>query len=267
MTHTPTEAERQQRLVRALWHPADAAALQGWLRPSPAAGPGLAAYRGNAAAIADRALASAYPTVAALVGTETFAALARDLWQQHAPARGDLGEWGAALPEIIAANAALAGEPYLADSARLDWCVHIASRAADAPTALPALDALASAAPDALRLVLRPGCALLASAWPVATLWQAHQGEGEGKGEDRFAQARAALAAGRGEQAFVWRDGFAVRVDALDAASAAFTAGVLAGASLAAALDAAGSAFAFDQWLAQALRRRWLTAVQPLEPR
>jgi hypothetical protein len=262
MTSTEHEALRQHMLVRVLWREAEPDELRGWLRqPAAAAGHGLAAYRGNAGAIAERALAGAYPTVAALVGDEAFAALARDFWQHDAPERGDLGEWGATLPDFIAASAALASEPYLADSARLDWCVHQATRAADAPAAPPALDALAGIALETLRLRLRPGCALLTSTWPVAAIWQAHQSDAP----DRFDDVRAAFAAGRGDHAFVWRDGFAVQVDALDGASAAFTRSVLGGASLADALDAAGDGFAFDQWLARALRQRWLVALQPME--
>lgn len=264
MTDAQREIVRQQLLVSALWRKTDPAALQGWLRKAPtAAAHGLGAYRGNADAIAERALAGAYPTLAALVGEEAFAALARDFWQRQAPERGDLGEWGAALPEFIAASVALASEPYLADSARLDWLVHRASRATDAPEEPPALEALADGAAEDLRLLLRPGCALLSSAWPVAAIWQAHQRDGE----DRFAEVRAAFAAGRGDNAFVWRDGFAVRVDALDDASAAFTRSMHLGASLADALDAAGDGFAFDQWLVQALQKRWLVAIQPMDPR
>ena len=263
MTDAQREALRQQLLVGTLWRDADPSALQGWLRQEPpAAAHGLTAYRGNAGAIAERALAGAYPTVAALVGGEAFAALARDFWQHHAPERGDLGEWGAALPEFIAANAMLASEPYLADSARLDWCVHQASRAADALQAPPALDALVDGAAEAVRLLLRPGCALISSAWPVAAIWQAHQTDAQ----DRFDDVRAAFAASRGDHALVWRDGFAVRVDALDDASAAFTCSVLGGATLAEALDDAGEGFAFDQWLVQALRKRWLVALQPSGP-
>ena len=257
------EAQRQQWLLRALWRDVNAdASAPGWLSGTPAGQQrGLHAYRVNAAAAAERALAIAYPTVAALIGAAAFGALARDLWRQHPPERGDLGEWGARLPDLIGASAALAGEPYLADSARLDWCVHCASRAADAPAAAPALDALATHSPDALRLVLRPGCALLSSPWPVVALWCAHQG----MDADRFDAAREALAAGRGEHAFVWRDGFEARVQALDDAAAGFTQAVLCGATLARALDAAHPAFAFDRWLVQALRQHWLVAVQTLQ--
>jgi putative DNA-binding protein len=261
------EALRQRLLLGALWRDTPPDALQGWLRqpPGAAAPPGLAAYRANAGAIAERALAGAFPTVAALVGAESFAALARDCWQQHPPVRGDLGEWGAALPDVITAQAALASEPYLADSARLDWLVHLAARAADGPEAPPALEALAHDPPEALRLVLRPGCALLASAWPVGTIWHAHQPAQE-PGGDRFAAVRAAFAEERSEQVFIRRDGFAVRIDALDEHAAAFSAAVLRGASLAVALDAAGDGFAFDQWLLRAVQQRWLVAIQAFPP-
>jgi hypothetical protein len=36
--------------------------------------------------------------------------------------------------------------------------------------------------------------------------------------------------------------------------------------SLADALDAAGDGFAFDTWLAQALRQGWLRAIEPRPP-
>lgn len=256
------EAERQQLLLRTLWRDAPADALQGWLREARTGAnrAGLAAYRANAGAIAERALAGAFPTVAALVGDDSFAGLARDFWQRHPPVRGDLGEWGAALPAFISGIAALESEAYLADSARLDWLVHQASRAADGPDAAPALNALAEHAPEALHLALRPGCAVLTSAYPVAAIWQAHQHAGD----DRFAAVREAFAAARAEMAFIWRDGFAVRVEALEAPAGAFSAAVLRGESLAAALDAAGEQFAFDHWLLQALQQRWLVAVQPL---
>lgn len=262
------EAARQQWLLRALWRTHEPAPpAEAWLRESPTRQQrGLQAYRVNAAASAERTLAIAYPTVAALIGQASFAALARDLWRRHAPEQGDLGEWGSALPDFIAASESLASEPYLADSARLDWLVHLASRAADAPEAPPALDALAADAPESLRLVLRPGCALLSSAWPLAAVWQAHQ-PSAGQGDERFDNVRAMFADGRGEHAFVWRDGFVVRVDAHDAGSAEFTRAVIDGESLEKALDAAADTFAFDQWLVQALLQRWLVAVQPVRPR
>src|SRR5690349_10791447 len=56
--------------------------------------PGLAAYRGNLGATAERALAAAFPTVQRSVGEIAFAALAREHAREVPPTLGDLGEWG-----------------------------------------------------------------------------------------------------------------------------------------------------------------------------
>ena len=91
-----SEAQRQQRLLQQLWQPAPDAALTVWLRDAPAAqARGLRAYRANAQATAARALAAAYPTVAALVGADTFGQISHRHWLQQPPQRGDLAEWGA----------------------------------------------------------------------------------------------------------------------------------------------------------------------------
>jgi hypothetical protein len=253
------EALRQQMLLRAIWRDAAPGTLKGWARPAARADVdrGLQAYQANAGALAARALASAFPTIAELVGEESFGALARDFWHHHGPERGDIGEWGAALPAFIAASPQLASEPYLADSARLDWQVHGASRAADAAESAPDLDVLARADPVRIQLRLAPGAACIDSRWPVVSIWQAHQA----RAEDRFATVRAAFQAQHGEHAFVWRAGFHVQVERIDDATLAFMRALLDQRSLADALDLSGSGFAFDQWLVRALPARWIAAI------
>jgi hypothetical protein len=255
------EAERQRLLLALLHGDASLAGAPGWLRDGRAgsvrAERGLLAYRANAGASAERGLAAAYPTVRLLIGDANFAALSRALWHAQPPLRGDLAMFGDALPAYIAASAQLADEPYLADCARLEWVLHRCEMAADAGDAPSGLELLARHDPDGLRLELRPGSALCSSRFPVATLWAAHHSDEP----DRFAPARRALAAGQGEHAFVWRQGWRAQVLRLDAAEAAFTAAVLNGSSLAQALTAAGEGFDFAAWLTQALQRSWLTAA------
>ncbi len=251
------EALRQQMLLRALWRDARPGVLAGWTRGGERFERGLQAYQANAGALAQRALAAAYPTIEQLLGAESFAALARAFWHRHGPVCGDLARWGAALPAFIADDAQLAGEPYLADTARLDWAVHAAETAADAAPEVRGLALLAAHDPAQLWLRLRPGTALLVSPHPVARIWQAHRNSGG----DRFADVQAAFAAGLGERALVWRAGWPVRVEALAPGPAAFMAAVLNGAALGAALDAAGPDLDFQAWLAQALRLGWLAGV------
>ena len=256
----PSEAQRQQQLLAVLRGDAPPQALNGWLRDDPArAQRGLQAYVAHAGALAERALAAAYPTIAELVGAPAFAALARACWRAHPPERGDVAQWGGALSGFIAADAQLAGEPYLADVARLDWAVHCAEQASDAGEAEAALglDRLASDDPDRLWLHLAAGTALLASPHPVATIWLAHRSSAA----ERFAPVRAAFVRGAGEQALVWRQGYKAQVTALPEAAAGFTRAVLACVSLGQALDGAGPDFAFEPWLLAALQQGWLASV------
>jgi hypothetical protein len=258
------EAARQRALMAALCHDIELAELSPWLRAGsagmPSAGRGLLAYRANAGASAERALAAAFALLRQLIGAESFAALARSLWQQQPPAHGDLAQFGAALPAFIEGSAELAEEPYLADCARLDWALHRCEMAADGPAAPQGLELLGSHDPADLNLVLRPGSALVSSRFPVATIWAAHRGDEP----DRFAPVRLALAAAQAEHAWVWRQGWRGQVLRLDDADAAFTGAVLGGSSLAQALNAPADDFDFGAWLTRSLQGGWLTAVVAL---
>ncbi len=252
------EALRQQMLLRALWADARPGVVAGWVRDAPPrAARGLRAYRANAGALAERALTAAYPTVALLVGEESFAALARALWFDRPPQCGDIATWGDGLAGYIAAAPQLADEAYLPDVARLDWAVHIAEQAADCAPA-SGLERLAEADPSHVLLRLADGLALCRSAHPVASIWQAHRSTAA----DRFAGVREAFASGRGETALVWRDGYQAVVQALPEAEVRFVQALLDGQALAPALDAAGTDFAFDRWLVQALQGGWLRGIE-----
>lgn len=252
------EALRQQLLLRALWRDAPTTAVQGWLRGTPQARRrGLQACQANAGALAERALAAAFPTVAQLLGDEAMAGLARAFWRADAPVQGDLATWGAGLPQFMAVDPQLAAEPYLADVARLDWALHRAAGAADDDAPPAGLDLLATADPATLRLQLRAGHAVLQSAHPVHTLWAAHQDTRP----DRFAPVRAALAAGQGEALRVRRQGLQPVAERISAADAGFEQALLHGRSLATALHAAGTGFDFEAWFITTLQHGSLAAV------
>lgn len=255
------EAERQQRLLQALW-PAEASRLPGAGRAATGGlatvglAQGLQAYRANAGAAAERALAAACPTVQQLVGHEAFAGIARTLWQRHPPRHGDLAQWGADLPGFLAADPALQDEPCLADVARLDLAVHRAELAADATLDPATLGRLADHEPESLWLQLAPGAAIVVSAYPVARIWQAHRHDGA----DRFVAVRAAFEAGQGDHALVWRPGWRGEVVRLEPPETGFMQALLQGLSLGAALDAAPD-LDFNAWLQRALQLQWLADV------
>jgi hypothetical protein len=162
--------ELQARMGAALRH-ADheavaATALQGDAAPVMRR---LAIYRGNVVASVTRALRAHYPVCAAFVGDAFFDALARAYWCEHPSQSGDLGLYGAALADFLEHFTPVRDNLQLAclpDLARLEWAVHVAGSAADAPpepiTREPAL-------------LWMPGTQVLAAQHPVADLWQAHQ--------------------------------------------------------------------------------------------
>jgi Putative DNA-binding domain len=195
-----------------------------------------------------------------MLGAEDFARLAREFWQAHQPERGDLGEWGEALPQWIESHAGLAQWPWLADAARLDFALHCNERAADAVADLASLHRLESSDPAGLRVVLMPGTALIESRWPLVLIHRAHQLEGEAAAA-AFAEVREAMAAERGEAAFVVRQGWRGVVHSLDVPTACFTRELLAGADLSSALQGAGAAFDFAAWLGTSVGEGWLKGV------
>ncbi|HWH84474.1 MAG TPA: DNA-binding domain-containing protein [Burkholderiaceae bacterium] len=256
------EARRQQALLAALAAGGGTAAPDLALRESAArALRGLDAYRANADAIAERTLASTFPTVRAMLGDADLAPLAAEFRRAHPPQHGDLGEWGDALPAWLDTHAGLARWPWLGDTARLDLARHRCERAADTVFEAESLGRLASDDAAQLRLVLMPGTALLRSRWPIAAIHRAHALDGD-TAQAAFAELRAAIEQARAEQVLIARRGWRAEVYALDAAGADWIESLLAGRDLASALERAGAGFDFAAWLADALRAGWLKGVE-----
>lgn len=210
-------------------------------------------YRGNLSATWRRTLGQAYPVVLALVGEQFFGGLARAYGRQYPSDSADLNEFGERFADFLSSFPPAAELPYLPDMARLEWAVHLAHYAADAQSLTP--EALAALHPDQLearRFSLHPACALLASNWQVAALWQAHQeGEGQGMFPHEMQVASCAL---------VCRVRWKAQVLVVDAAAHAALLVLQQGQTFGAALDAAFERDpAFDlaahlrQWLAHAV--------------
>lgn len=212
---------------------------------------GLAAYQANGHASAQRSLLAAYPVVAALVGEDSFDAMARAFWHRHPPERGDLAQRGERLAGFIEADSQLADVPYLADVARVEWALHRAAAAPDA-TASPATFALLSSTdPDQLTLCLPPGTAVLVSAWPVASLVTAHL-----HADPSMDSVAARVQAGQGECAVVWRQGLRARVAPCTPAEAALLQALLGEGSLLGSLNealAVDAGFDLGPWLQAAV--------------
>lgn len=165
LTHAlAREALRQQALMTAIHD-----------TPLPEDSPGLRAHRGHQRVVAGQLLNSVYPRVALMVGEDTLAQLAWQLWRQKPPTSGDLGEWGSALPELltdlVAHDADWQPWACLPELARLEWACHHCERAAELVPDLSSLSLLGDAEPQEITIDLPPALRIMASHWPWADLW------------------------------------------------------------------------------------------------
>ena len=168
---------RRSHFARALLDPqAQApAGLVAWNRSDP--GKRFAVYRNNVVVSLIEALKSKFPVVAALVGDDFFAAMARAYISVDPPRSPILALYGDTFPSFVSGFAPARELAYLADVARLEALRLRAYHAADA-RALGA-GAFAALVPDDLDGViirLHPSVGLIASDYAVFSLWAAHNG-------------------------------------------------------------------------------------------
>jgi hypothetical protein len=205
--------------------------------------------------LAERALTAAYPVVAQLVGGASFGDLARALWHAHPPLQGDLALWGDALPEFLHASAQLQDEPYLPDVARAEWALHCAATAADAQPDPVSLALLTTQDPARLQLVLAPGCVVVGSNWPLASLLLAHL-----QGQPSLAEVGAQVRARLPQEVVVWREGPRPRVRQALPGEAGCLRSLLGGQALAQALDSA-PLLDFPKWFPMAMQTALVLGV------
>lgn len=134
---------------------------------------GLAVYRNNIRSALSKALAAKFPVVEKLVGEEFFKFLAHEYFHAHPPASQLIMNYGDALPAFLENFEPASSAPYLADIARLEIAWLESYHAPDAaPLAPEALTAAIGDSPTQLRFDLHPSLRLVASQWPVASIWR-----------------------------------------------------------------------------------------------
>ncbi len=194
----------------------------------------LAVYRNAVRVRLKDALADVYPVLRRLVGDDCFDGMANEYLRRHPPREGWLQSFGAHMAALCADLPVLAGLPYLADVARLEWARQLAWQA---PSATPlGLDAFAAVPPTeqaAVCLDLRPGSALLPSAYPVARIFEVNQPDYTG--DDTVVLSQGA------QTVLIIRRDTTVRVELLAPAEAALLTVLAEGATLGQALHAAVS--------------------------
>lgn len=206
----------------------------------------LQIYRNHHRVSLAGALSACFPVVERLVGTECFAALARQFVETRPPRAGQLLDYGRGFPTYLAGAQALTGLEYVAEVAALEWLRQEAYHAEDAPRLhLARLAEVPPAAQEDLRLGLHPSVRLLRSPYPVVSIWRTNHHDAEPEVVN--------LASG-GENALVWRSAAGIEVRGVDAATAALIGLLQSGEPFSLACEAAlNRSGAFDP--GQALAR------------
>jgi hypothetical protein len=167
----PSLRELQAEFARALLAPGgrlDYHVVAAGLAPARRFG----VYRNNVMFSLRRVLEGNFPATRRASGEARFRAAAEAFIRACPPTRPQLHVWGGDFPAFLGRHPATAARPWLVDLARLEWAREEVYYAADAPPLAPErLAGLGEAEAEALRLELHPTARLLASPWPLWTMW------------------------------------------------------------------------------------------------
>ena len=193
----------------------------------------FAVYRNNVFVGLTEALAIRFPVCVALVGGEFFREMAR-LYTEVSPPRSPLlMAYGDDFGDFVDSFPPAARVPYLGDIARLEAARTRAYHAADAkPLKVEALASLSSCAWGQARVELHPSVEVVRSAYPIVTIWNAHNGGAE----------RGPIDGSVPEDALIARPDVEVEIYELPAGGAAFLSCLLRGATFREAADYGESA-------------------------
>jgi hypothetical protein len=135
-------------------------------------------YRGSIQATLCDALAAIYPVVARLVDVRFFRQTARQYLRAYPLASGDLRGFGGDFPQFLASLRALQELPFVPDVARLEWALNQVEQAPEDTHQFDVhrFGCLGDADWPRLRFQLHRATALVASLFPLLSIWEAHQG-------------------------------------------------------------------------------------------
>jgi len=136
----------------------------------------FAVYRNNVAVSLVEALGARFPVVKRLVGEEFFRAMAHAFVSREPPLSPLLIHYGETFPAFIEEFDAAKPLPYLSDVARLEFARGRAYHAADVePLPRAAFAALPAGRIGSARVTLHPSVGIIASRFPVLSIWEVNQ--------------------------------------------------------------------------------------------
>ncbi len=225
---------------------------------------GIAIYRRNLLANAQRALAISFPTIFELLDSNDSEQLVADFLRFSPPSQGDWGQWGAVFSAFISQHELSDDYAYLADCAALDWAVHQALHGIDTTLDSASLQQLADVEPSQLTVVINPNVVIMTSEFPLVDIFDAHHHENDGMREDALSRVQAQLSDESVASAvMVFRPEYQPRVCSISSDEAIFMQALLANKSLGETLDKMSDFpdFSFEQWLIKAIENNLIVRL------
>lgn len=219
MHAAPALLETQRRFLAALYDDAETGPLTSITGNGLDPAARLRIYRHSCDQIQNLALRTTYPAILALVGDEFFDQTAHGYRAAFPSHCGNLQAFGQHLAEYLDGLPAVHALAYLPDVARLEWLRQESALSADCAT---------WPRPSVQRSRLHPSVRLLASPYPVLTIWRYSV---------QPTSERLLLPDG-GERIVLWREDDQVAMAELDSASFACIESLSRGSVLANAYQA-----------------------------
>jgi len=142
-----------------------------------------------------RALAARYPVVRRLIGDDSFLDVARRFVAMQPPRLPIVPHFGETFPHYLRSLGGAASFEYIADMAELEAARTRAYHSADAsPIDAQARSFLSEARFHECGVILHPSVALVASRFPIVTIWGANQTNAGGGMLDRWCPEAALIA-------------------------------------------------------------------------
>jgi hypothetical protein len=218
---------------------------------------GIAIYRKNLIASAERALSITFPTVKKMIGASLFLFASRKLLTTSPPNMGDWALWGDNFPSLLASVEQLATYPFVVECAHIDLLRHQSERTNNIDVNLASLQLLATDDLDNIYVEFTDFTHVRTSKLPIVELWQAH-GNDESLQEIQLVKAQQWLASNNNVQyLLLYRPQYKTHIRELSFEEHQWLTALAQGLSIGHALETINLAnFAFEQWLPLAIEQK-----------
>ena len=221
--------------------------------------PGLKIYRNNLAMTALRSLSISYPVIHQMIGEQALYVLANRLIEIELPSTGDWADWGKGLSHVLEQSELHNEHPYLTDMAKLEWAFLLASRSGFAELDIESLALLKDDSLEAVEVTLQSSLMLIASDFPLYSLWRLHRSATQNRLPNRD-ELMHALNSGEGGYYLVWESINGPKVVAITRDYFDWVAAVQSGSNIGQLLDTFPD-FNFSTWLSDSIMNGWLVGL------